>query len=60
MLYAQRENDRLQNAPGKAYETTIVNADDKEGFVDPPATANNNADGKNFDLFLIQCMQMGH
>ena len=35
--FAQRENDRLQNAPGKAYETTIVNADDKEGVAEPPA-----------------------
>lgn len=28
-IYAQREHERLQNAPGKAYETTIVNAKDE-------------------------------
>ena len=49
--FAQRENDRLQNAPGKAYETTIVNADDKEGFAEPPAKANNNAEEKFSSVF---------
>lgn len=49
--FAQREHDRLQNAPGKAYETTIVNADDKDGFAEPPAKANNNAEEKFSSVF---------
>ena len=49
--YAQRENDRLQNAPGKSYETTIVNAADTEGFSEPPAKANNNTEEKFSSVF---------
>lgn len=49
--FAQREHDRLQNAPGKSYETTIVNADDKEGFSEPPAKANNKAEEKFSSVF---------
>lgn len=48
-IYAQRETERLQNAPGKAYETMIINADDKEGFVPAPATAKNSKVEKDFE-----------
>lgn len=44
--YAQRETDRLQNAPGREYVTNIVNADDTEGFQEPPAGAHNNSEKK--------------
>jgi hypothetical protein len=49
--FAQRENDRLQNAPGKEYITNIVNADDKEGFVEPPAKASNKSEEKFSSVF---------
>lgn len=50
-VYAQREHERLQNAPGKAYETTIVNASDTEGFAEPPAKANNKIEEKFSSVF---------
>lgn len=49
--YAQREHERIQNAPGKEYVTNIVNADDKEGFSEPPAKANNKAEEKFSSVF---------
>lgn len=48
-IYAQRETERLENAPGKAYETMIINANDKEGFVNPPATVKNSKIEKKFE-----------
>lgn len=50
-VYVQRENDRLQDAPGKEYVTNIVNADDKEGFEEPPAKASNNSEEKFSTVF---------
>lgn len=50
-LYAQRENDRIMNAPGREYVTNIINADDKDGFVEPPAKATNAIEEKFVTAF---------
>lgn len=48
--YAQRESDRLQNAPGKSCETIIVNASDKN-FEDAPIKANTKSEDKFSSVF---------